>query len=213
MRVERIVETVPDASNPLGKVTHVIERYHYSKAEIAIMKSRQAFAEASAAAATLLQASLTSPDIAKSAEGTTATCSALAKALIWKIAYLTVKPLEKNYFFDLSQPETVDVERGAHEQPGAAPVPHLDEERIKKLPNLAPTAPATIYDGVSKVLTDEGFEQGETDDEIEHFHHRDAGHEVMVHESGEWAMKSGWDGQITAGETVDDLQVALAEIA
>jgi hypothetical protein len=111
MRVERIVETVPDASNPLGKVTHVIERYHYSKAEIAIMKSRQAFAEASAAAATLLQASLTSPDIAKSAEGTTATCTALAKALIWKIAYETVQPLRKDYFFDLSQAETVDIER------------------------------------------------------------------------------------------------------
>ena len=108
MRVERIVETVPDASNPLGKVTHIVERYHYTKAEIAVMKSRQAFKGASVAAATLLQASLTSPEIAKSAEGTTATCDALAKALIWKIAYLTVKPLEADYFFGLSQPQTIE---------------------------------------------------------------------------------------------------------
>jgi hypothetical protein len=66
---------------------------------------------------------------------------------------------------------------------------------------------------VAAVLTDEGFEQGETDDEVEHFHHRDAGHEVMVHESGEWALKSGWDHSVTAGETVEELQQHLAEIA
>ena len=237
MRVERIVETVPDASNPLGKVTHIVERYHYTKAEIAVMKSRQAFKGASVAAATLLQASLTSPEIAKSAEGTTATCDALAKALIWKIAYLTVKPLEADYFFGLSQPQTIERAEPAPNSVNDDLDEHLDDARSmnewgRKVSDLEKhgiedAADQTNLDetrnkqtrepqpgeGVSKALLAEGFECGATDDQgLVHYLHRNEGHEALLHESGQFALKSGWTGAVLAGETVGDLREALAEM-
>lgn len=70
--------------------------------------------------------------------------------------------------------------------------------------------PAVISDDVTKALEAADFVFGETDEQgLAHWINRDLGHEVVVHESGEWIMRSGWTHAVTAGETVSDLQQAL----
>lgn len=98
--------------------------------------------------------------------------------------------------------------KSAHEQPGSPDLPHLDADRAKKLPHLV--SPAVIESGVSrsaaKILRAAGFESiGPDDQGIEHFLNDVTKSEALLHESGEWAVRSAWDGSITSGENADDM--------
>jgi hypothetical protein len=219
MRVERIVHTRKDARGQ-DVLAHVVEKYHYTPAEVAIAKSRAVFRDASVAASQLLEATMVMVERGESVivDGqrvvvTAEAAGAVAKSLIRRVAYMTTRPLAKAGLFEVDRPESVErivpVEESAHSQPGAEPIEHLDADRAKKIPNVL--TPAMIDSGVSKkiakALSDRGWESVESADEFSHFAKRDVGEVILAPEG--FALKSRWDGKVVTGDSVPDLEAAL----
>ncbi|HZP39246.1 MAG TPA: hypothetical protein VFE48_22380 [Methylomirabilota bacterium] len=234
MREELVAEEYVDDPEQPGKkkLAYRTFVYHYTTDEIAIMKSRQALQEATIVASQVMQAALASP-IAKSAEGA-ANVGELAKVLVNRIAIAATRPLvkygylDKNVEWEAARQARARQEKGTEVAPGLSgdadpsrpkkaknPVgadpdePHLDEDRALASSKKRPRAPAVVSDApsksVSKVLKAAGFADVGVDDQgLMHLVNDETKSEALIHESGEWAIRSGWDGQVVTGETADD---------
>jgi hypothetical protein len=219
-------EVINDHVGADGRLQYRRIEYRYTPTESALAKSRYAFKQASALAATVMRCLIEEQQAGGILKSEKVGLEATAKALVNMIATQTIEPLVRSGFFRPTKyecPVIVTEEKAVGfaeqvrlddhlQQPGADPQPHLDEERNKKKhPLNMPPAPATIESGVSKALEAEGFTYVAKDDEGSHWIHRDLKHEAIVRD-GDFLLKSGWSGETVRGTEVEDVALALQEM-
>ena len=91
-------------------------------------------------------------------------------------------------------------------------LPHLDEPRNKKLAETmgSPVIESGTSKSLVRILRSSGYESIGVDEQgIEHLIHSNWKSEAMVHPTDGFAIRSGFDGSVSAGESSDDLLAAL----